>query len=242
MIADLQDAIAAINWANAQLPTLQERIIKWRRSKPYSIEIDTDSEPGKKLYRLVDLAPIDPIINAEAGAIIHSIRSSLDLLACALAARNGFPENRSTYFPIWKSEADFRDPKSPVLEKIKRLSKVDQDIIKNLRPYPGGHNMLAALHELDLTRKHRRLLRTVVMPRGITLSGLGGYTVLREWNSFNEETVLVATPASQPDGDVSVSLQVALSEANIASAGLEDCVGPIRELSRSTFEIVGLFI
>jgi hypothetical protein len=134
---DLLDAEAAIDWAVAQLPILEKRVIAWRRNKPYTVRIDVDSEPGKKLYRLSNIKPLVPIINAEAGAMIHSIRSSLDLLACALAARNGFPDSTSTYFPIWKSQDEFltnRDPRP--LKKIKRLSQVCQDTIKSLKPYP----------------------------------------------------------------------------------------------------------
>jgi hypothetical protein len=98
MRADLLDAQAAIDWAVAQSNELTKRFIAWKRDKPYALVIDTDSQPGKKLYRFGNIKPLDPIINAEAGAVIHSIRSSLDLLTCAVAARNGFPESKSTYF------------------------------------------------------------------------------------------------------------------------------------------------
>lgn len=236
MITDLQDAIAAVDWATSQLPTLQERIISWRRSKPYSVFIDADSEPGKKLYRLIDLKPIDPIISAEAGAIIHSIRSSLDLLACALAARNGFPQSRSTHFPIWKSDSEFLNLKSRPYEYIKRLSQVDRDIITDLRPFPGGNDLLCALHELDLTRKHRRLLKTVVTPRGMNFAGLGGEVTTYDWPTFDEDALLVSTPASAADGEVTVNLQVALNEAGVSRG--EDCAGSIRNLARATFDII----
>jgi len=64
---DLLDAKAAVDWAVAQLPVLQKRVISWRRDKPYSVVIDAESEPGNKLYRLCDIKPLDPLINAEAG-------------------------------------------------------------------------------------------------------------------------------------------------------------------------------
>lgn len=240
-LADLLDVVAAINWADSQLPVLQERIIRWRQSGPYSVFIDTDSEPGKKLYRLVDVKPLDPIINAEVGAIIHSIRSSLDLLACALATRNGYPGSRSTHFPIWKTEADFLDIKSRPYEYIKRLSQVDQDIIKNLRPYPGGNDMLCTLHELDLTRKHRRLLNTIMIPRGIGFEGFAGHVVtIVDWHSFKEEAVVISTLADAPDGEISVTLHVAFDEPGMAQS--PDITGPLRDFSRATFEIIRLFI
>jgi hypothetical protein len=236
---DLLDAQAAINWAEAQSNALTRRLIAWKRDKPYAVLVDTDSQPGKKLYRFADIKPLDPIINAEAGAIIHSIRSSLDLLACTLAARNGFPESKSTYFPIWKTQIDFADPKSLVLKKIKRLSQADQVIIKDLRPYPGGNNTLCSLHDLDLTRKHRRLLKAFVFPRGIGFVGFPSQVSIGEWHGFNEKTVLAATDASHPDGEVSIGLHLAFGEAGAIHG--ENFIATIRDFARLASAIVKLF-
>ena len=235
---DLLDAKAAVDWAVAQIPVMQKRVILWRRDKPYSVAIDTDSDPGKKLYRIVGIKPLDPMINAEAGAIIHSIRSSLDLLACALAARNGFPESRDTYFPIWRTEADFLNPQSQVLKKIKRLSQIDQVIIKGLRPYPGGNKLLCAFHDLDLTRKHRRLLNMFAFPRGVAFDGEGPIT-LEDWRDFDEKSVLISTPATAPDGEIHVGLHIAFNETGITRG--QDIAGPIRDFARLANSIVGLF-
>ena len=243
MRPDLLDAEAAINWAVAQLPVLEERIATWRGSKPYAVRIDTDTEPGKKLYRLCNIRPLDPIINAEAGAIIHSIRSSLDLLACALAARNGFPDSTSTYFPFWESEDEFvtnRDPRP--LKKIKRLSQVCQDIIKSLKPYPGpnGNALLCALHDLDLTRKHRRLLDTFIFPRGIGFNpGLSGQVTMADWRGFNEETVLCSTGPDAPDSDVTIGLNVAFDEAGPMHG--QNFTASIRDFARMAGNILTLF-
>jgi hypothetical protein len=240
MRADLLDAKAAVDWAIAQLPVLQKRIIRWRQDRHYSISIDIDTEPGQKLYRLSNIKPIDPITSAEAGAIIHSIRSSLDVLACALAARNGHPDSRTTYFPIWKTRADFDDPRSRVLEKIKRLSDVERGIIKSLKPYPGGHDLLCTLHDLDLTRKHRRLLGLSMFPRGVFLSGIINQTVtLYEWDGADEKAVILSTPASTPDGEITVNFQIALNEADVTSS--VDCTHPIREFASAAAEIIDLF-
>jgi hypothetical protein len=237
---DLLDAKAAVDWAVAQLPTLQERIIRWRQDRHYSVSIDVDTEPGQKLYRLVDIKPVDPIISAEAGAIIHSIRSSLDVLACTLAARNGHPGSPSTYFPIWKTKADFDDPGSNVLKKIKRLGDVERGIIKGLKPYSGGHDSLSTLHELDLTRKHRRLLGLSMFPRGVFLQGITNETVtLMEWNGTDEKPVILSTPASTPDGEITVNFQIALNEVGVTRG--VDCTHPIREFARLAYSIIERF-
>lgn len=240
MRADLLDAQAAVDWAVAQLPKMQERVINWRRSKPHSFTIDSETEPGKKLYRFRDIRPLDPVVNVEAGIIIHSIRSSLDVLACALAARNGYPGSRSTHFPNAKSAADFSDPKSGPMKHIKRLRQDDQTvIIEDLRPYPGGNDTLCLLHELDLTRKHRRLLKTFVSPRGVFLGGLQDAPYSVHQVDFDEEAVFISTPDSAPDGNPSVSLHVTLDEGYLAQG--DDLSAPIREFARTAAAIIKLF-
>jgi hypothetical protein len=241
MRPDLQDAKAAIDWAVSQLPSLQQRINAWVTDKPYAVRIDTDTEPGKKLYRLADIKPFDPLINAEAGAIIHSIRSSLDLLACTLAARNGFPNDKRTYFPIWKSQTDFLTNADPrPLEKIQRLSQIDQNVIKDLRPYPGGNNLLVALHNLDLTRKHRRLLDIYAFGRGIGFVGFQGGTITRHrWEGFKEEAVLISTPADATDGEVTLGLNIAFDEPGTLYG--ENFTAVIRSFAKMAYDTLVLF-
>ena len=118
MRADLLDAQAAIDWAVEQIPMLKKRIGDWADSYSTRIAI----EDGKKAYYL-RANPVPAIINAETGSIINSIRTSLDLLASALAARNGNAGSRQVYFPVCGTQAQFlKDGKG----KIKLLSPADQ--------------------------------------------------------------------------------------------------------------------
>ena len=245
MRPDLYDAEAAIDWAVAQLPVLTERIIGWRARQALHRLDRYRFEPGQKLYRLRDIKPMPPIINAEAGAIIHSIRSSLDLLACALAARNNFPDSTTTYFPIWKSKEAFDAPAgdktNPTLKKIERLSQVHQVIIKSLKPYPGGNDMLCALHQLDLTRKHRRLLDTFVSPRGIGFNpGLMGAVTMGDWHGFHEDAVLCSTGADAPDSNVTIGLNVAFDETGVLHG--HDFTGAIRQFASMAKNVLVLVL
>ena len=237
MYDDLSEAKACVDWAVAQIPVLQKRVIQWRR-KLYSVAIDTDSEPGKKLYRIFDIKPIDLFISVEAGAIIHSIRSSLDLLACALAERNGHPASKDTYFPIWRNKDDFRDPKSRVLKKIKQLSQIDQDIVKGLCPYPGGNDLLVALHDLDVTRKHRQLLKMNMSPRGLAFEGEGTIT-LGDWRDFDEKTVIVSTCASMPDRKMHIGLHITFDKGVWTPSN--DLAARLREFARLADSIINTF-
>jgi hypothetical protein len=128
--ADLLDAYAAIDWAVNQQPKLAKRITDWAGS--YSTRIAV--EGGRKAY-YVTANPVPAIINAETGSIINSIRTSLDLLASALAARNGYASSRHTYFPVCKSLADFPE------YQVRRFGE-DQEAI---RGRPSHHREPQAL-------------------------------------------------------------------------------------------------
>jgi len=80
---DLLDARAVIDWAMSDLPILQKKIDGWRNDEPFTLVGDLNSQPGKKLIRLQNVKPIPAIISAEAGIIVHAIRSSLDFLVVA---------------------------------------------------------------------------------------------------------------------------------------------------------------
>src|SRR5262245_40022459 len=108
MKEDLLDAQAAIDWAVAQIPTLMARLESWGDGARYRLEVEAIPELKKKVIKLADVKPLDPLVNAEVGAIINSIRSSLDILMTRVAVRHGYQNSRRTCFPIANSESDFK--------------------------------------------------------------------------------------------------------------------------------------
>jgi hypothetical protein len=73
-------------------------------------------------------------VNAEAGAIIAMIRSSLDMLVVTLAQRNGHVRSKDVYFPIARSESAFFDAKTGAVKKIRGLAHPDRIAIEKLKP------------------------------------------------------------------------------------------------------------
>jgi hypothetical protein len=61
--------------------------------------------------------PFPLLTNAEAGVIINSLRSSLDILAVALAEQNGHVASEDVYFPIANNVLDLIDPCTALLKK-----------------------------------------------------------------------------------------------------------------------------
>jgi hypothetical protein len=213
MRTDLLNAQAAIDWAVELMPILQKRIEDW--ADAYSTRIAVDN--GKKAYYL-RANPVPAIINAETGSIINSIRTSLDLLASALAARNGNAGSRHVYFPVCGTSAQFlKDGK----EKIKLLSPADQAVIETLQPYNAGDGLLSALHELDITRKHRRLVAVQPFARGIGTEAIDGSIVHCDfnpaWKEFGDDTPVLWTDVGASDCKVRLGgIYVAIDEPGAA--------------------------
>ena len=81
---DLLDAQAAVDWAVAQIPRLQSAFLEWQRGYPYRIVQEKDPEGGNDLAVAYQKTPLPRELSPWVGAIINSVRSSLDLLAAAL--------------------------------------------------------------------------------------------------------------------------------------------------------------
>jgi hypothetical protein len=133
------------------------------------------------------------VINAAADAIINSIRSSLDMVACALAARNGVKPSNKTHFPILSSADDFFGPKG--IQSKSWFSQNEKTAIKALMPYKGGDPLLSPLHQLDIRRKHVRLLTAKPQIMSFALQAEGGGLV-RLYREMNDKTILYRLPAT----------------------------------------------
>lgn len=214
MPSDLLHPIAAVDWAITQFPMLEKRIDAWVECRPYSLIREFDPQRGKDAIKIShDIAP-PLLINAEVGAMINSVRSSLDLLATALAARNGHLTPKDVYFPICDSRERFLDTRrGGGFEKIKRLSDTDKAIIKNLKPYKGGNDLLYALHQMDIARKHRSLIDVHVDMSRMTLSGIGINAEFPDgWASFKDQSVLVWISSDAPNYEFDITVEVTVRE------------------------------
>lgn len=239
---DLLDAEAAIDWAVSDLPIFQQRINAWLGDKPYTLFRDFDSDATKQIIRLRNVKPIPRPLNAEAGIIIHSIRSSLDILTVALAERNGVVAPKDVYFPVWNDVAAFNDPRNPTIKKIKRLSVADQLAIKNLKPYAGGDDLLFALHKLDLTRKHKRLLTAHPVPKMIAVSPSSlkqGLQFVPAWNGFKEDAILAITGRDATDSNIDMTFDVRIADSGpITNKGV---VAALLDFANLAYKIIRVF-
>ena len=155
---DLREAYNAVYWAISHVPVLQERFVSWQRSGPYKPIMQPDpNDPAWELLTIEQIKPLDPLIFGDIGAIINSARTALDILMYAVLARHAPKPKGKTHFPICAIHADFLNTVS-MLETKQRVSTIEAAAIKNTRAYRGGDPLLYVLHQLDILRKHERLL------------------------------------------------------------------------------------
>jgi hypothetical protein len=215
MREDLLDAYAAVDWAKTQLPILEHAIKAWVDIPPYVVVEEPHPEMGQKLFKLPVNRHMPGTINAGVGAVINSIRSSLDLLAASLARRNGKSPNANRHFPIYPSIQHFIDPLD-VAERKKWLSPVEREIIESLQPYEGGDDRLFALHHLDITRKHDRLvdfhlaLKTASVSPEAWAQGMG---FPPQWPGFKDGAVIAWTSIGATNSDFEITGEITFNEA-----------------------------
>ena len=92
------------------------------------------------------------------GDIVHSLRSSLDLMASELARLAGAKDDK-VYFPFAANKAGFAAQINQ-----KQFLSCGQDavlLLQQIAPYKGGNDLLRALHDFDIRDKHRTLLVAV---------------------------------------------------------------------------------
>lgn len=217
MRPDLDDAYGAIDWTNTQLPLIEQEIESWTGMPPYEFVPEDDLAMGKKLIRLRVLRRLPPTINAAVGAVVNSLRTSLDLLAASLAIRNGKKPTADTHFPIYASVVDYWDPLAEAKRK-KFLSGSEIKIIEALKPYRGGNDFIYALHQLDILRKHERLLRVSVLPTQLSADVATveqGFELAFPWPGFEEDAIIGRTHINATSHNLQMALSVLFDETSV---------------------------
>ena len=171
MRVDLLNAQASVDWPVSQLPSFRNRVNSWLSANIYVSYEDPDPNVPNLVVVAVEKELFPLAFMVEAGAYLNAIRSSLDILACALAARYGIPKADEASFPIAPSEEAFASGKYKGVEFVKELPDGERAKIEALKPYAGGNDLLWTLHRLDITRKHKRLIEPAIRPQSIVVSG-----------------------------------------------------------------------
>ena len=223
---DLLDVKACVDWAVSKFKSLEKRIEGWI---DINFELDV-KDPDPNVPNNVIVArherPIPTDIHVEVGCLINKIRSSLDLLATSLAHRFGVPRPDEAYFPVAKSAAAFASGDYKGSKFVKALPASEIASIETLKPYDGGNPALWSLHQLDIMRKHRRLLGAIAGPSRFIITFCDGSDPLAHFTPEkggtmlvnNQESVIGLIAKTAPYCEMSIAGQIAICETSFASA------------------------
>lgn len=130
---------------------LKRELERYRASNPLTPTFETHVTPPQ--IRIEHTA-IGLLPGAIIGDAIHNLRTTLDLMASELA-RIKFKSDSDVYFPFAENEETLE-----AAIKSKCFQKAGEDavtLLKEIRPYRGGNDMLRAIHDLDIQDKYTAL-------------------------------------------------------------------------------------
>jgi hypothetical protein len=245
MRGDLLEAKACVDWAMSNLPAFETRLEAWLDD---NIEIAFRDAPPPATHDIIVAFEKDELplaFSVEAGAYINAIRSSLDVLACVVGKREAFLEPDNIYFPIAGSLDSFTTGDYPGSKFIKNISADHRLVFEKYKPYKGGNDDLWSCHQLDITRKHKRLL-------GIYLraarSWVTGYNLRETFQSAAVafipggpgETILGLLLKGAPRPQVNYTARVCFNEAAAAMPGAP-VVPAMRGFARIALDVINAF-
>jgi hypothetical protein len=244
---DLLDAQASVDWAVERLPDLEVRVSKWLRLNVVVEVKDLGASNPNNIFVAVQREELPRSFNVEIGAYLNVIRSSLDMLAVALAGRYGICAPEDTYFPITRSEAAFRAAGSRAAKFVGGLPLEERSHFEALKPYQGGNDDLWSLHQLDIMRKHRRLVTVIAEPDLFAVEGIGVHQhfqpvatrFMRADNVSEREVVLGMMAKEAPPYGINFAPYVGFDESTIT--GRKHVVVALRDFARLAISIIQLF-
>src|SRR6266480_4515249 len=162
-------AFAKIERAKAQIGDVESTIHLWVQSNPYSVVSKINPhDPREEVWSFIP-KPIGFDLPVVIGETLHNIRSPLDQMLSAVSELHRGTSD-GVAFPFGKT-ADIFDHS---LAKQKKLLPPDAiDMIRALKPYKAGNDLLWAINELNRGDKHRPRLIPVLTNSSWQLGFMG---------------------------------------------------------------------
>jgi hypothetical protein len=133
------------------------KVLQTEKSKFLVREVEPVS--GDKIFKIVTVPEVPPMISVIAGDILFNLRSALDHLAFQLVIANpAVTSKKDIFFPFGESEADYMA--SERRSVIETFANTAVKRIDALKPYKGGNDILWRLSRLNNIDKHRLLITT----------------------------------------------------------------------------------
>lgn len=239
---DLLEAQASVDWAVSKLPLLKQRLGEWCKN---CVEVTFEDLPPPETHNLIvtrfkETLPL--AFTIEVGAYINVIRSSLDILACAIGRRVKALNPHKHYFPVAASAEAFAAFDYRGSELIRHLPRNYRDIFEFYLPY-HRRNDIGACHHLDNVRKHQRLLSAYIRPHRLSISdfGLGENFAFATdvWTGAKDKTIIGKFRKGAPRPDIQITAIVAFAEPEELSG--RGVVSQLKIFALGAYEIIQAF-
>jgi len=174
-----RDARLKIQRANKHISDIQSIVLSLPDRYVSSVETDPRTRGQSIKHECPGIDETLVELSLIAGDAIHNLRASLDYAWVEIFQHLRLPVTKYTRFP-------FRDTAEALEGALfeRKLNTIASEffncMVTTIKPYPGGDDLLCALHELDITDKH--LLRIKVSPD----SSIEGFVVQNEHGTLIE--------------------------------------------------------
>ncbi len=229
-------------------------------SRPYTVGTKNDPQTRRLIYYVVKAKPIPTEAALIAGDILQNLRTALDYLVCALVRANGKSDKMSA-FPITDEEPVSKQQKARFDAKIEGVRDEAKKIIRRIKPYKGGDDILWSLHALNNREKHR-LLFTVGAAFNSFNIGAHASAIMQEhvaktwgihvprislWAAPTDrmfplkagDELFIDAPDAKPNKDINFTFDIALDEPGVIAG--EPLLVVIRARQQRVMEIVEMF-
>ena len=160
------DARLKVERAERHISDIQSIVSTLPESDVSGIEVDAKSGGHSITHHIPHMQEILTDVALITGDAVHNLRASLDYAWLTILEALNLPVSKFSKFPFVKTAKELEA--ALVEKKIDTASPaLFHCMISKIKPYPGGNDLLCALHELDILDKHKLLL-TVVSYGGVT--------------------------------------------------------------------------
>ncbi len=151
-----------IERAKQHVNDLEIKISAFLERHPYVIVREINAEPGYlpfAIYRVGVREDPDPQWGAIAGEILHDLRSSLNILWRAVWHPPSRPADEgSDEFPFYGDAQKFEARFAKLGRSKKPAKQALMDLLRVIKPYKGGNDVLGLLVYANDLDKHRLLI------------------------------------------------------------------------------------
>jgi hypothetical protein len=163
----LLDAFAKTEWAETAIHDLHDSIKTFFQPNPYEMRSNLNDDGSRRVWRFVLTRKPPRSLSVSAGAILYALRTPLDQMVAAIVSAAGKSQTGVSFV-----FGDTPDKFTTELGKMKKLTPELRELMRETKPYPGGDDVLWALHKLNRGDKHRVGLVPLMMPATTRMSYL----------------------------------------------------------------------